>query len=93
MQDPDTARVDRIEQRMDVLDKRHGDTLNHIYERLNAITVTLATNSNHNIRIERVENRVLLIERQQSRLLGIGVTLVFLVTLFGPAIRRIFNLE
>ena len=93
MQDPDTARVDRIERRMDHFERTHGETLKEINGELKAISVTLATNSSHDKRIEAIETRILAMEKWQSWTMGIGVALIFLVTLFGPSIRRSLNLE
>jgi hypothetical protein len=45
------------------------------------------------MRVERLELRILSIEKWQNKVIGIGSALIVIVTLFGPSIRRMFNLD
>lgn len=43
-------------------------------------------------RVERLELRILSIEKWQNKVIGIGSVLIVGVTLFGPSIRKLLNL-
>jgi hypothetical protein len=46
-----------------------------------------------NDRLSSAESRLGELERWQSRMFGIGAVLVVFITIFGPTVRRLFNLE
>lgn len=45
------------------------------------------------LRVERLELRILSIEKWQNKVIGMGSVLFVILTLFGPSIRRLLRLE
>ena len=90
-----------IQMIIDRLD-RIDDSIDKIHSRLNQhppcpspgacvpLTQQLTATS---ARLERLELRILAVEKWQNKVIGIGSALIVLVTLFGPSIRRIMGLD
>lgn len=84
-------RLDKIEEKLDILNAKvlsqHLCQTPNTCIRLVDEIKQIKTNQNHTLtRIERLE-------KWQVWITGIGVTLIFFLTFFGPVIRKYLNLE
>jgi hypothetical protein len=89
----DIDRITRLENQVETARRDHQTALNQIYDRLNALAIAIAPNAQNVARLERLEMRILAVEKWQNKVIGIGTLVVILITVFGPAIRKAFNLE
>lgn len=84
-------RLDKIEEKLDIL---YAKVLSqHLCQTPNTclrlVEEIKEIKTHQNLSLQRIVR----LERWQSWLTGIGVLVVFLITFFGPVLRRAFNLE
>lgn len=86
-----SARMDRQDQKLDSL---HAWMMNHPQCPAPESCVTLSSALQaQTLRVERLELRILSIEKWQNKVIGMGSLLFVILTLFGPALRKLLRLE